>query len=62
MPSVDCLQEAIRALVAERQAMRERGASRDELEWNRLALAGRQRQLSRALIEEYGRGPQREAA
>jgi hypothetical protein len=62
MPSIDCLQEVIRVLVTERQAMRDRGAGRDELEWNRLALAGRQRQLSRALIEEYGRAPRREAA
>jgi hypothetical protein len=62
MPSVECLQEAIRVLVAERQAMRDRGAGRDELEWNRLALGGRQRQLSRTLIEKFGRGPEREAA
>ena len=49
MASVDCIQEAVRMLVAERQALRERHEGRDELESNRLALAGRQRQLSHAL-------------
>jgi hypothetical protein len=51
MNSVDCLQEAVRTLVAERQALREHHAGRDELETNRLELVGRQRQLSRALID-----------
>jgi hypothetical protein len=50
MVSVEGLQEELRALVAERQAMREREAGRDELESNRLQLAQRQRQLSHALI------------
>ena len=62
MPSVDCLQQAIRVLVAERQGMRERGADGDELESNRLALAGRQRQLTHALIEQHLRIPERAAA
>jgi hypothetical protein len=31
MVSVECLQDAARLLVAERQALRERDASRDEL-------------------------------
>jgi hypothetical protein len=40
-------------LVAERQALRERHAGHSELESNRLELAGRLRQLSRALIDRY---------
>jgi hypothetical protein len=51
MASVECIQEAVRTLVAERQALRERAASPDQLESNRLELAGRQQQLSRALID-----------
>ena len=50
MASVEGLQEELRILVAERQAMREREACRDALESNRLELAQRQRQLSHALI------------
>jgi FixJ family two-component response regulator len=50
MSSVDCLQDAVRRLVAERQALRERHARRDELESNRLELAARQRELSHAVI------------
>ena len=53
MASVECIQEAVRMLVAERQALRERHASRNELESNRLELAGRQQQFSRALIDRY---------
>ena len=53
MASVEGLQEELRFLVAERQAMREREAGRDELESNRLELAQRQRQLSHALIGRH---------
>ena len=53
MASVECIQEAVRMLVAERQALRERDASRNELESNRLELADRQQQFSRALIYRY---------
>ena len=50
MASVECIQEAVRMLVAERQSLRERDASRNELESNRLELADRRQQFSRALI------------
>jgi hypothetical protein len=53
MANVECLQEAVRRLVAERQALRERHASRDELESNRIELAARERELSRSLIDRY---------
>jgi hypothetical protein len=62
MAEVECLQEAVRALVAQRQAMHDRDASRGELETNRLELARRQRQLSQALIDRYLRQTEADAA
>jgi hypothetical protein len=62
MTSVDCVHDAIRTLVAERQALREREAGDEELESNRLELARRQRQLSRALVESHLRPAERDAA
>jgi len=51
MASVECIQEAVRMLVLKRQALRENGADRKELESNRLELVARQQQFSHALIE-----------
>jgi hypothetical protein len=51
MASAESLKEALRTLVAERQALRERDADRNELESNRLELVDRQQQFSRALID-----------
>jgi len=59
---VECLEEQLRTLVARRQALRERAAGRDELESNRLELATRQRELSRALIDRHLPHTEREAA
>lgn len=59
MASVECIREALRTLVAERQALHERGAGREELESNRLELAGRQQQLSHALIDRHLRRDKR---
>ena len=57
MASVEDLQEAVLELAAERQALRRRDARRDELESNRLELAHRQQQISRALIDRYLAAP-----
>jgi len=62
MASVVWLQGAIRVLVAERQALRERNAGDEELESNRLELVSRQRELSRALIERHLLPAERDAA
>ena len=62
MASVECIQEAVRMLVAKRQALHERDAGRGELESNRLELVGRQQQLSHALIDRYIRRAERNAA
>jgi hypothetical protein len=53
MANLECIERAIRMLVAKRQALREHDASHDELESNRLELVGRQQQLSHALIDRY---------
>lgn len=62
MSSVECLQETLSVLVAERQALRDRNAGRDELESNRLEVARRQRQLSQALIDVHRRPAEPDAA
>jgi hypothetical protein len=62
MTRVECVQEAVRLLVAERQTMHARGADRDELESNRLDLVRRQQELSRALIARCLRRADSDAA
>jgi hypothetical protein len=62
MSSVECLVAALGALVAERQAMRDRNAGRVELESNRLEVVRRQRQLSKALIDRHLYRTDRDAA
>jgi hypothetical protein len=62
MSSVECLQARLSVLVAERQALRDRNAGREELESNRLEVACRQRQLSQVLIDLHLRSTERDAA
>jgi hypothetical protein len=51
--NVENLRERIGELVCERQLLRITGASRSSLEWNRVELARRQAELSRALIDQH---------
>ena len=53
MANVECIERAIRSLIAERQSLREHEASHEDLESNRLELVARQQQLSHALIDRY---------
>jgi hypothetical protein len=55
MASVERLQEALRALVAERQALRDHNAGHEALESNRVEVGRLQRELSVALIGRYSR-------
>ncbi len=50
--SIESLRHSIEALVAVRQDMRERRATRSELETNRCGIVRLQQQLSAALISE----------
>jgi hypothetical protein len=50
---IEQLTDTLRRLVAERQALRDRGASWDELERNRLEIVRYQQELSRAAIASH---------
>src|SRR5207249_9767523 len=52
-PTVEALLERIGQLVAERQELRERGATAEELEDNRQRLASAQWQLSDAVLARH---------
>lgn len=54
--------ERLRRLVLERQQLRERGASRKELETNRSAIVEAQWRLSKAAIEAYASHDEAKAA
>jgi hypothetical protein len=54
--------ERLRRLVLERQQLRERGASRKELEANRSAIVEAQWRLSKAAIEAYASQDKAKAA
>jgi len=51
--TVEVTQDLLRAAVAERQSLRERGAAAGALEWNRLRIVSLQWELSRALITRH---------
>jgi hypothetical protein len=53
LPTVETLSEEIRGVVYERQTLRAVGASRDELERNRLELVRLQQALVGALIRRH---------
>jgi hypothetical protein len=52
-PTVEALLDEISVLTAERQRLRETGATSSRLERNRVTLARKQWELSHALIERY---------
>jgi len=53
LPTVESLSEEIRGLVFERQTLRAVGATREQLEANRVELVHAQQQLVHALIRRY---------
>jgi hypothetical protein len=59
-PTIESLTREIERLVAERQSLRDRGASLEELERNRKQLVDGQALMSRLLIDRYL--PQADAA
>lgn len=60
--NVKQLTDTLRRLVAKRQALRDNGAGRAELEYNRLEIVRRQQELSHALIESHLPGQLAQAA
>jgi hypothetical protein len=56
------LTETLRRLVAERQTLRDSGASWAELERNRLEIVRRQQELSHAMIASHLHEPLQKAA
>jgi hypothetical protein len=52
--TVESLLDEISSLAAERQLLREQGVNGSALEQNRRRLAGKQWELSHALIARYG--------
>ena len=62
MSPMEQILERLRRLVLERQQLRDRGASRAELEANRSAIVAEQRSLSQAAIERYARHDEVDAA
>jgi hypothetical protein len=62
MNAIEPILERLRQLVLERERLRERGASREELEANRSAIVEEQWRLSDAAIETYGSHDEAKAA
>jgi hypothetical protein len=62
MNPIEPILERLRQLVLERERLRERGASRQELEANRSAIVQEQWRLSDAAIETYASHDEAKAA
>jgi hypothetical protein len=62
MTPTEPILERLRQLVLERQQLRERGASREELEANRSAIVEEQRRLARAAFDAYATHDEAKAA
>jgi hypothetical protein len=50
---IECLEQSIRRVMTERQALHEHGAGRNRLESNRLEIGRLNRQLAKALIDHH---------
>jgi hypothetical protein len=62
MNPIEPILERLRQLVLARERLRERGASREELEANRSAIVEEQWRLSEAAIETYASHDEAKAA